>query len=136
MNVDRARFLESEFNRAMVQYPVSHAQTQAAAVAEAIERGEIGEVNRAIAAFMSSTEEGSSYDHELAYALALDGRLDPTFTAQDVPETVLPTTRRDEFVRAVRQGQMDVAAAILRIDQFGKIRAILRKYSATINGGE
>jgi hypothetical protein len=132
MNTERLRFLQGEFERAISQYPTSSAQQQAEPVYDALQTGDLERVTSAITSFINSTEATSSYDHELAYSLALDGRGDPAFSAEHVPESVLKPERRENFRDAVRTGQMDAAAAIIGIDQNDKFRAIVRNLLAAI----
>jgi hypothetical protein len=128
----KASFLIGEFQRARSEYARTNAQTIADAVSAEL-TGDLNRVNEAIASFMNSTAEAESYDQELGYRLALDGSGDPDFSAIHIPETLVTQDQRAELERAVREGQMDSVAAMLRINQVNKLRAILGRLSETIN---
>jgi hypothetical protein len=133
MILKKVEFLTGEFNRALVEYPGSDVQTRALTVSPALLSGDLNKINAAIKAFLDSTAAQSSYDRNSAYGIALDGRGDPGFVAEQIPPTVLRVERRADFERSVREGQMDSAASIIGIDQLDKCRAILRKLSEAIN---
>lgn len=128
MDVAKTQFLQGELDRAFDQQ-----DTIDPALVEALASGDLVRVNHAIEVFLNRSSDTSSYDHELAYGLALDGRGDPTFSAGDVSESALSPSLRVEFERAVRDGQIDAAAAILKIEPLPKIRAIMRNLSVAIN---
>jgi hypothetical protein len=130
----RTQFLIGEFLRAVHESREPTLSDRAIQVEQAIDSGDLYRRNDAIAAFINNTSEYESYDHETAYGFALHGRGDPTFSAEHVAESVLPLDRREDFERAVREGQMDAAGAVIGIDPLLKVRAILRQLSDAING--
>jgi hypothetical protein len=99
MDVVKTRFLLSELDRAL-----DREDTIDRPMTEALASGDLARINDAFEFFMNRTSDTSSYDHELAYGLALDGRGDPAFNASDVSETALAaeSSRRVRTRRSIR----------------------------------
>src|SRR3982751_1254669 len=97
MDLNKANFLTGEFDRTMVEHAGSDAQSSARLIADALTTGDLAIVNRELTNFMNATAAQSSYEHELAYSIALDGSGKPEFTAHGVPVAVVRTERRDDF---------------------------------------